>query len=69
MFFICSINIEDLSDDTEIPSQEALLARISDLIDTDPYCIINTSGSTGTPKGVVLNHKSFVDFMAQTFDE
>ena len=63
------INIEDLSDDTDIPSQEALLARISDLIDTDPYCIINTSGSTGTPKGVVLNHKSFVDFMAQTFDE
>ena len=63
------INIEDISDDTEVPSQETLLARISDLIDTDPYCIINTSGSTGTPKGVVLNHKSFVDFMAQTFDE
>ena len=39
------------------------------LIDTDPYCIINTSGSTGTPKGVVLNHRSFIDFMEQTFDE
>lgn len=33
------------------------------IIDTDPYCIINTSGSTGTPKGVVLNHKSFFDFI------
>ena len=53
----------------DAPSQEALLARIADLIDTDPYCIINTSGSTGTPKGVVLNHRSFIDFMAQTFDE
>lgn len=63
------INIEDIATDAIIPSQEKLLARISDLIDTDPYCIINTSGSTGTPKGVVLNHKSFIDFMAQTFDE
>ena len=32
------------------------------IIDTDPYCIINTSGSTGTPKGVVLNQRSFIDF-------
>jgi amino acid adenylation domain-containing protein len=39
-----------------------LLGRLSTLIDTDPYCIINTSGSTGTPKSVVLNHKSFIDF-------
>lgn len=61
------INVEEVN--AEAPTQEALLARISDLIDTDPYCIINTSGSTGTPKGVVLNHKSFIDFMAQTFDE
>jgi amino acid adenylation domain-containing protein len=36
------------------------------LIDTDPYCIINTSGSTGTPKGVVLNHRSFIDFLNQS---
>lgn len=61
------INVEEVN--AEVPLQEALLARISDLIDTDPYCIINTSGSTGTPKGVVLNHKSFIDFMAQTFNE
>lgn len=66
---VAVINIEEISDDAEAPSQEALLACISDIIDTDPYCIINTSGSTGTPKGVVLNHKSFIDFMAQTFDE
>lgn len=55
--------------ETVVPAQDILLNRISDIIDTDPYCIINTSGSTGTPKGVVLNHKSFLDFMAQTFDE
>ena len=63
------INIDDISTEAAVPSHEELLTRISDLIDTDPYCIINTSGSTGTPKGVVLNHKSFIDFMAQTFDE
>lgn len=33
------------------------------LIDTDPFCIINTSGSTGTPKGVALCHLSFMDFI------
>jgi len=63
------INVDEITSDSAAPSQEELLSRISDLIDTDPYCIINTSGSTGTPKGVVLNHKSFIDFMAQTFDE
>ena len=63
------INIEEMAVGNDIPSQEFFLERNIDLIDTDPYCIINTSGSTGTPKGVVLNHKSFVDFMAQTFDE
>ncbi len=61
------INIEEVT--AEVPAQTYFLDRNSDLIDTDPYCIINTSGSTGTPKGVVLNHKSFIDFMAQTFDE
>ncbi len=40
----------------------------TEIIDTDPYCIINTSGSTGTPKGVVLNHKSFIDFTEWTID-
>lgn len=38
-------------------------SRLASLIDTDPYCVINTSGSTGIPKGVVLNHRSFIDFM------
>ena len=63
------INIDEIATDIVVPTQEELLDHISNLIDTDPYCIINTSGSTGTPKGVVLNHKSFIDFMAQTFDE
>ena len=63
------INIDECDLTTNVPSASELLERIADLIDTDPYCIINTSGSTGTPKGVVLNHKSFIDFMAQTFGE
>lgn len=39
------------------------------LIDTDPFCIINTSGSTGIPKGVILNQKSFMDFLAWSDEE
>lgn len=38
------------------------------IIDTDPYCIINTSGSTGIPKGVVLNHRSFFDFIDRSLE-
>ena len=34
-----------------------------EIIDTDPFCVINTSGSTGIPKAVVLNQKSFFDFL------
>lgn len=63
------INVDDVTENIEVLSQQFFMDRINDLIDTDPYCIINTSGSTGTPKGVVLNHRSFIDFMAQTFDE
>lgn len=62
------INVEEIYSD-KVPSQEYFMSNLSNLIDTDPYCIINTSGSTGTPKGVVLNHRSFIDFMSQTFDE
>lgn len=48
-----------------LPADENLLmTRREQLIDTDPFCLINTSGSTGTPKGVVLNHRSFFDFMS-----
>jgi amino acid adenylation domain-containing protein len=47
---------------------QAILGKLSTIIDTDPSCIINTSGSTGTPKGVVLNHKSFFDFIEWSID-
>ncbi len=65
------INIDNVEDGTEncADLMDKHLARLSSVIDTDPYCLINTSGSTGTPKGVVLNHRSFIDFMAQTFVE
>lgn len=42
---------------------KVLEEKLINMIDTDPFCIINTSGSTGTPKGVVLNHRSFFDFV------
>ncbi len=63
------VNVDDVPDTAEVLDPHYFMERNRNLIDTDPYCIINTSGSTGTPKGVVLNHKSFIDFMAQTFDE
>ncbi len=40
-----------------------ILNRLEDVIDTDPFCIINTSGSTGIPKGVALSHRGVIDFM------
>ncbi len=54
------INIDELSF-SEIDIRSPSPARIK-MVDTDPFCIINTSGSTGTPKGVVLNHRSFIDY-------
>jgi len=53
---------------TIIDNSDILDKRLQNLIDTDPFCIINTSGSTGTPKGVVLNHKSFIDFTEWAID-
>lgn len=58
------ILIDELDWDSLAADEALLRARRSQLIDTDPFCLINTSGSTGTPKGVVLNHRSFFDFMA-----
>lgn len=59
VIFIDELDWERLSVDVK-----SLHVRRAGLIDTDPFCLINTSGSTGTPKGVVLNHRSFFDFMA-----
>ncbi len=53
---------EVLKSETSDRDEGILFKRLEKVIDTDPYCIINTSGSTGTPKGVVLNHRSFIDF-------
>ena len=58
------ILIDELDWDALQIEEDKLKERNSLLIDTDPFCLINTSGSTGTPKGVVLNHRSFFDFMA-----
>lgn len=60
---ICIINVDDI-----IETDEYNIDVLNDIIDTDPYCIINTSGSTGTPKGVVLNHRSFFDFINRTLE-
>lgn len=43
--------------------QDELCQIRSQVIDTDPLCVINTSGSTGIPKGVVLTHRGFIDFI------
>jgi amino acid adenylation domain-containing protein len=67
-FSLPILNIDTINFENELIKEEFLLNRLSKLIDTDPYCIINTSGSTGTPKGVVLNHKSFVDFTEWSVD-
>lgn len=61
------INLDEFLCDNQI-DENLIQNRIDALIDTDPYCIINTSGSTGTPKGVVLNHKSFIDFTQWAID-
>ncbi len=58
------ILIDELDWDGMESDGEMIYSRRLQLIDTDPFCLINTSGSTGTPKGVVLNHRSFFDFMA-----
>lgn len=55
--------IDKLDWNIEEADIDKLLERRKGIIDTDPFCLINTSGSTGTPKGVVLNHRSFFDFM------
>ena len=54
-------------DEINWQEQQADVSRLCEkrvkIIDTDPFCLINTSGSTGTPKGVVLNYRSFFDFI------
>lgn len=59
--------------DGDVPGVSAddlavIAACREEVIDFDPFCIINTSGSTGTPKGVVLNHRSFIDYVLWAID-
>lgn len=61
-FNIEIINMDILEKDSTLRNQD-IMDRWNKVVDTDPFCIINTSGSTGTPKGVVLNYRSFFDFM------
>ena len=61
------LNIDSFDGNIEV-NEDLLQEKIAKIIDTDPYCIINTSGSTGTPKGVVLNHKSFIDFTERSLE-
>ncbi|MCI6474770.1 MAG: AMP-binding protein [Mucispirillum sp.] len=61
------INIDTFDFNIAI-NEEVIKQRQKYHIDTNPLCIINTSGSTGTPKSVVLNHRSFFDFMAWSFE-
>ena len=66
-----TINIDEINFEEKIDTERNLYQRLEYIIDTDPYCIINTSGSTGTPKGVVLNHRSYINYTQwaiNTFD-
>jgi amino acid adenylation domain-containing protein len=63
------LNLDELSISQSQEMGNVDESRLKCLIDTDPYCVINTSGSTGTPKGVILNHRSFIDFMSWSSHE
>jgi len=56
------INIDDVDFSLSI-DEEKIFLHLSNLIDSDPLCIVNTSGSTGTPKGVVLTHRSYINYV------
>ena len=62
------ISLDDFNFDTVVNHEEVKALR-DGLIDTDPFCIINTSGSTGTPKGVALSHLNFLDFLYRSQEE
>lgn len=62
------LNIDEFDFSAQELNQKLIDSTLAKIIDTDPYCIINTSGSTGTPKGVVLNHRSFIDFTERSLE-
>ena len=56
------LNLDSLDETQMNVNTEELQKRRNELVDTDPFCIINTSGSTGTPKGVVLNYRCAIAY-------
>lgn len=61
--------LDEIEGNLETANHEEVVGYREALIDTDPFCIINTSGSTGTPKGVALSHLNFLDFFYRSQEE
>lgn len=61
--------LDEIEGKLETTNHNEVVRYRENLIDTDPFCIINTSGSTGTPKGVALSHLNFLDFLYRSQEE
>ncbi len=57
------VMVDQAMTSTTAYDQALLLARMNQVIDTDPAYIMHTSGSTGTPKGVIIPHRCIIDYI------